>query len=65
MVDFEFLSSSNAMSGYHQIPTDKTDEEKTSFITEDGTYCYRTMPFGLKNTKGIYQWLIIKSLKIK
>ncbi|WJZ86433.1 hypothetical protein VitviT2T_005887 [Vitis vinifera] len=25
------------------------DMEKTSFITEWGTYCYRVMPFGLKN----------------
>ncbi|KAL6349832.1 hypothetical protein AAG906_001719 [Vitis piasezkii] len=31
------------------------DMEKTSFITEWGTYCYRVMPFGLKNTGTTYQ----------
>ncbi|RVW40890.1 hypothetical protein CK203_094285 [Vitis vinifera] len=35
--------------GYSQILMAPEDMEKTSFITEWGTYCYRVMPFGLKN----------------
>ena len=31
------------------------DMDKTSFITEWSTYCYRVMPFGLKNTGATYQ----------
>ena len=31
------------------------DMEKTSFITEWGTYCYRVMPFRLKNAEATYQ----------
>ena len=31
------------------------DMEKTTFITEWGTYCYRVIPFGLKNARATYQ----------
>ena len=45
----ELLSFMDAFSGYNQINMDPDDQEKTSFITGQGTYCYRVMPFGLKN----------------
>jgi hypothetical protein len=39
---------------YHQIWLQKEDEEKTSFITLFGTYCYLRMPEGLKNADPIF-----------
>jgi hypothetical protein len=36
-------------SGYHQTWLRKEDEEKTSFITPFGTYCYLRLFKGLKN----------------
>ena len=42
-------------SGYNQILMHPEDKEKTTFITQWGTFCYRVMPFGLKNAGATYQ----------
>ena len=49
------LSFMDGFSGYNQIMMALKDMEKTSYITEWGTYCYRVMPFGLKNVGATYQ----------
>ena len=54
----ELLSFMDAFSGYNQISMDPNDQEKTSFVTTQGTYCYRVMPFGLKNARATYQRLV-------
>ena len=56
--DHELLSFMDAFSGYNQINMDPDDQEKTSFVTGQGTYCYRVMPFGLKNVGATYQRLV-------
>ena len=49
------LSFMDGFSGYNHILMALKDMEKTSFITEWGTYCYRVMPFRLKNAGATYQ----------
>ena len=54
----ELLSFMDAFSGYNQISMDPCDQEKTSFVTALGTYCYHVMPFRLKNAGAAYQRLV-------
>ncbi|KAG7588583.1 Ribonuclease H domain [Arabidopsis suecica] len=56
----ELLTFMDAFSGYNQIMMDPEDQEKTSFITDRGTYYYKVMPFGLKNAGATYQRLVNK-----
>nr|GEV45257.1 reverse transcriptase domain-containing protein [Tanacetum cinerariifolium] len=50
----------DAYKGYHQIHMAKGDEEKISFFTREGVFCYKRLPFGLKNAGGTYHKLIDK-----
>lgn len=45
----------DGFSGYNQIKMAPEDMEKTSFVTPSGTFCYKVMPFGLKNVGATYQ----------
>jgi len=58
----KLLSFLDAFSGYNQIKMHPMDEEKTAFMTERSCYCYKVMPFGLKNAGATYQRLMDKVL---
>ena len=44
----QLLSFIDTFLGYNQIRMDETDQEKTSFITSQGLFCYKVLPFVLK-----------------
>ncbi|XP_070034244.1 uncharacterized protein [Nicotiana tomentosiformis] len=52
---YEAMSFMNGSSGYNQICMAPKDEELTAFRTPKGIYCYKVMPFGLKNAGATYQ----------
>lgn len=54
----EFLTFMDAFSECNQILMHHEDQEKTSFVTNRGIYCYNVMPFGLKNADATYQRLV-------
>ena len=58
--EHKLLTFMDAFSGYNQIKMDEEDQEKTAFITSQGLYCYKVMPFGLKNVGATYQRLVNK-----
>ncbi|KAL5563407.1 hypothetical protein UlMin_033154 [Ulmus minor] len=59
----ELLSFMDAYSGYNQIRMHEGDQEHTAFLTNQGLYCYKVMPFGLKNAGATYQRLVNKMFK--
>jgi len=56
----KLLTFMDAFSRYNQIKMAEEDQEKTAFITSQGIYCYKVMPFGLKNVGATYQRLVNK-----
>ena len=50
----ELLSFMDTFSGYNQIKMNKEDQERTSFVNSQGPFCYKVMPFGLKNVGATY-----------
>ena len=61
----ELLTFMDAFFNYNQINMDPDDQEKTSFVTGQGTYYYRVMPFGLKNVGATYQRLVNRMFQKK
>ncbi|KAM1696491.1 hypothetical protein ACFXTN_028015 [Malus domestica] len=58
MVGCELLSFIDVYSRYNQILMNPPDQEHTTFIIDMGLYCYKVMPFGLKNAGATYQRLV-------
>ncbi|KAA0066967.1 uncharacterized protein E5676_scaffold595G00730 [Cucumis melo var. makuwa] len=52
---YEALAFMDGSSGYNQIRMALDDKEKTAFRTPKGIYCYKVMPFELKNADATYQ----------
>ncbi|GMH28752.1 hypothetical protein Nepgr_030595 [Nepenthes gracilis] len=53
----------DAYSGYNQIQMSPEDEKYASFMTDQGTYYYKVISFGLKNVGATYQRLMNKMFK--
>ena len=49
MARHQLLIFMDAFLGYNQIKMNEEDQERTSFVTSQGLFCYKVMPFGLKN----------------
>ncbi|KAA3486993.1 RNA-directed DNA polymerase-like protein [Gossypium australe] len=47
----------------NKILLDQDDQKKISFATKEGHFCYRVMPFGLKNWGATYQRLVNRIFK--
>ena len=53
-VRHQLLSFMDALSRYNQIRMEEANQEKTSFVTSQGLFCYKVIPFKLKNAVATY-----------
>ena len=51
---FKMLNFEDMFFRYNQVNMHSNDEEKTTFITNEGVYYYRVMLFRLKNAGATY-----------
>ena len=62
-VAYAMLSFMDTFSSYNQIRMAEHDQENIAFITDRGLYCYKVMPFSMKNARATYQRLVNKMFK--
>ena len=55
MVGARWFSTFNLRAGYHQVQMDPASAEKTIFITREGTFKFKFMPFDLTGAPATFQ----------
>ncbi|GJR42446.1 reverse transcriptase domain-containing protein [Tanacetum coccineum] len=63
LCEYLFKCFLDAYKGYHQIKMAKVDEEKTTFVTSQGIFCYSKMSFGQKNARATYHRLVDRAFQ--
>ncbi len=54
----KFVSKSDLLKAYWQVPLSKRAQEISAFVTPSGLYSYKVMPFGLRNAPATFQRLM-------
>ena len=54
----KYVSTFDLLKGYWQVPLTERAREISAFVTPDGLYQYKVMPFGMRNAPATFQRLI-------
>ena len=53
--DAQYYSTMDLLAGYGQIPVHPEDKPKLAFVTPDGLFQFKVMPFGPTNAPSVFQ----------
>ena len=59
----KYVTKLDLLKGYWQVPLTPAAKEISAFVTPEGFYQYRVMPFGLKNAPATFQCMINKIIR--
>ena len=54
----KYITTFGLLKGFWQIPFTERAKEISAFVTPNGLYHYKVMPFGMKNSPATFQGLI-------
>ena len=63
LCDDQYFTKIGLVKGYWQIPVEEESKPMTSFLTHNGSYQFRMMPFGLVNSGATFNNMMRKLLK--
>lgn len=58
----KYITKIDLLKGYWQVPLTDKAKEISAFVTPDGFYQYKVMPFGMKNSAATFQRLVNKTI---
>ena len=59
----KYITKCDLLKGYWCVPLTECAKEISAFVTPDGLYQYKIMPFGMKYSQAIFQRLVNMCLK--
>lgn len=63
LVGASHFSQLDLVSRYHQVEVEPKNQYKTAFITHEGQYIWKVMPFGFTNAPSTFQMLVNETLR--
>ena len=58
-----YFSTIDPSMGYHQVPMNEPDKQKTAFTTRSGQYQFNRLPFGLSGAPATFQRVMTGMLR--